>query len=227
MSPGASSPTAPKLTLGKRKPLTQFGHLLNHQAGASLRSDNCPNIPECCPNILESVSELIGIRSYALQRLKFKILNDITWEKTNPPPNLACRQFTHSSETLIWAARDEEASHIFNYDLMRHINRGSQMQSVWRLNAPAACEKIFGEHPTQKPIALAARCILAATCEGDLVLDPFLGSGTTAVACLRHRRRFIGVDASGVYAALASERCRAELEQGIIHLEPTVQTTAT
>jgi site-specific DNA-methyltransferase (adenine-specific) len=107
----------------------------------------------------------IQVVGFVLQSLKFRILNDITWEKLNPPPNLACRQFTHSTETLIWAARDEGADHIFNYDLMRRINRGSQMQSVWRMNAPTADEKVFGDHPTQKPVALITRCLLAATCE--------------------------------------------------------------
>src|ERR1035441_7239455 len=107
----------------------------------------------------------IQVVGFVLQSLKFRILNDITWEKLNPPPNLACRQFTHSTETLIWAARDEGADHIFNYDLMRRINRGSQMQSVWRKNAPAPDEKVFGDHPTQKPVALITRCLLAATCE--------------------------------------------------------------
>ena len=109
----------------------------------------------------------IHLVGYMLQRLKFRILNDITWEKLNPPPNLACRQFTHSTETLIWAARDEGADHIFNYDSMRRINRASQMQSVWRMNAPAPDEKVFGDDPTQKPVALITRCLLAATCEGD------------------------------------------------------------
>lgn len=155
----------------------------------------------------------IHVVGYVLQKLGFRILNDIVWEKPNPAPNLACRQFTHSIETLLWAARDEDAGHVFNYDLMRRINRGSQMQSVWRMNAPAAEEKVFGAHPTQKPVALLTRCLLAATCEGDLVFDPFLGSGTTAVACLRHRRRFVGVDASASYVALALNRSRAECEQ--------------
>jgi site-specific DNA-methyltransferase (adenine-specific) len=156
----------------------------------------------------------IQVVGFVLQSLKFRILNDITWEKLNPPPNLACRQFTHSTETLIWAARDEGADHIFNYDLMRRINRGSQMQSVWRMNAPAPDEKVFGDHPTQKPVALITRCLLAATCEGDWVFDPFFGSGTTAIACLRNRRRFVGIDLSGSYLGIAAARIRAESGQG-------------
>jgi site-specific DNA-methyltransferase (adenine-specific) len=156
----------------------------------------------------------IHLVGYVLQRLKFRILNDITWEKINPPPNLACRQFTHSTETLIWAARDEDANHIFNYDLMRRVNRGLQMQTVWRLNAPPPEERKFGEHPTQKPVALVTRCLLATTCEGDRVFDPFLGSGTTAIACLRQRRRFVGIDASRTYVNLAADRIHAETQQG-------------
>ena len=156
----------------------------------------------------------IHLVGYALQKLKFKILNDIAWEKPNPPPNLSCRYFRHSTETLIWAARDDDTDHIFNYDLMRRINRGSQMQTVWRLSAPAPEEKTFGDHPTQKPVALVTRCLLAGTCEGDLVFDPFLGSGTTAVACLRNRRRFVGIDADTSYVRLAADRTMSELERG-------------
>ena len=157
----------------------------------------------------------IHVVGFVLQSLKFRILNDITWEKMNPPPNLACRQFTHSTETLIWAARDEGTDHIFNYDLMRRINRGAQMQSVWRMNAPTPDEKVFGEHPTQKPVALITRCLLAATCEGEWVFDPFLGSGTTAIACQRNRRRFVGIDLSGSYLDIAAARIRAESGQGV------------
>jgi site-specific DNA-methyltransferase (adenine-specific) len=156
----------------------------------------------------------IFVVGYALQRLGFHILNDIAWEKSNPPPNLACRSFTHSTETLIWAARSGDADHIFNYDLMRRVNRGAQMQTVWRLNAPGAEEKSWGDHPTQKPVSLVTRCLLASTCEGDLVFDPFLGSGTTAVACLRNRRRFVGIDAQSDYVNLAIERVKAEVRNG-------------
>ena len=122
---------------------------------------------------------------YALQKLGFKILNDIAWEKPNPPPNLSCRCFTHSTETLLWAAKCEDTQHVFNYDLMRAINGGRQMQSVWTMIAAGPEEKVFGEHPTQKPVALVTRCLLASSNENDLVFDPFLGSGTTAIACSR------------------------------------------
>ena len=161
---------------------------------------------------VSSTHHSIHVVGYLLQKLGFRILNDIIWEKPNPPPNLACRQFTHSIETLIWAARGEDAGHVFNYDLMRRINRGSQMQSVWR--CPAADEKTLSEHPTQKPVALVTRCLLAATCEGDFVFDPFLGSGTTAIACLRNLRRFVGIDTRPAYVSLAVDRSRAEMGKG-------------
>ncbi|MCX8155513.1 MAG: site-specific DNA-methyltransferase, partial [Verrucomicrobiae bacterium] len=122
---------------------------------------------------------------FAMQQLGFKILNDITWEKPNPPPNLSCRYFTHSTETVLWAAKNDRSKHTFNYSLMRQLNGGKQMKTVWTLPAPAHREKSFGKHPTQKPLALVERCLLASTHPGDLVLDPFLGSGTTAVACIR------------------------------------------
>ncbi len=102
--------------------------------------------------------------------------------------------FTHSTETIIWAARNDKAKHCFNYDAMRKLNHGKQMKSVWTLPSPNGNEKVFGKHPTQKPIALLERIILASTNEGDLVMDPFSGSSTTGVAAIRLKRRFVGVE---------------------------------
>lgn len=131
---------------------------------------------------------------YALQQLGFKILNDIAWEKPNPPPNLSCRYFTHSTETVLWAAKNAKSKHFFNYKLMRQINGGKQMKTVWKIAAPAASEKSFGKHPTQKPVALVERCLLASSREGDLVLDPFVGAGTTSVAAVKLGRQCVGID---------------------------------
>ena len=149
---------------------------------------------------------------FALQQLGFKILNDITWEKPNPPPNLSCRYFTHSTETVLWAAKNEKSKHRFNYALMRQTNGGKQMKSVWTMTAPGGAEKRFGKHPTQKPLSLVERCLLAATNEGDLVLDPFLGGGTTAVAALRTKRGCVGIELDEAHAKLAMKRVKAEVE---------------
>jgi site-specific DNA-methyltransferase (adenine-specific) len=146
---------------------------------------------------------------FAMQQLGFKILNDITWEKPNPPPNLSCRYFTHSTETLLWAAKNEKSKHCFNYPLMRQIAGGKQMKSVWRFYAPKGVEKRFGKHPTQKPVALVERCILASTREGDWILDPFLGSGTTAVAALQTRRRCVGLELDEANLQVAVQRLNA------------------
>lgn len=143
---------------------------------------------------------------FAMQQLGFKILNDIAWEKPNPPPNLSCRYFTHSTETVLWAAKGEKSKHHFNYALMRQIAGGKQMKSVWRFSAPKGDEKRFGKHPTQKPLALVERCILASTREGDLVLDPFLGAGTTAVAALQTRRRCVGLEVDENHLHVAAKR---------------------
>ncbi|MFH0939478.1 MAG: site-specific DNA-methyltransferase [Planctomycetota bacterium] len=143
---------------------------------------------------------------YAMQQLGMKLLNDITWEKPNPPPNLSCRYFTHSTETIIWAAKNEKAKHSFNYDKMREINAGKQMKSVWTITAPNGNEKVFGKHPTQKPIQLVERIILSSTIEGDLVFDPFSGSSTTGVAAVKLRRRFIGCELETDYIKLSSKR---------------------
>ena len=149
---------------------------------------------------------------YALQSLGFKILNLITWEKPNPPPNLACRYFTHSKEMLIWAARDGNSKHVFNYAEMRAENGGKQMKTVWRFAAPSKAEKIYGSHTTQKPLALVSRCLRASSSPGDLVLDPFCGSGTTGVAAVSLGRRFIGIENDAAYRQLSQNRIHAAVD---------------
>jgi len=143
---------------------------------------------------------------YAMQQLGFKILNDICWEKPNPPPNLSCRYFTHSTETIIWAARDHSTKHVFNYDIMRSINKGKQMKTVWTMPSPNRKEKVFGKHPTQKPIELLERIILASTNEGDLIMDPFAGSSTTGIAAINLGRSFLGVETEAEYIRISIER---------------------
>jgi hypothetical protein len=141
-----------------------------------------------------------------MQRLGYKLLNDITWVKPNPPPNLSCRYFTHATETIIWAGRDKKCRHKFNYALMKSLNRGKQMLSVWTLEAPRREEKVFGKHPTQKSLALLERIIAAASDENDLVLDPFSGSGTTGIVAARLGRPFIGVDLDSSFLDMATRR---------------------
>jgi len=136
---------------------------------------------------------------FAMQQLGMKILNEITWQKPNPPPNLSCRYFTHSTETILWTAKNEKSKHRFNYGLMRNENEGKQMKSVWSIKPPARNEKLYGKHPTQKPLALLDRIIRASTNKDDLILDPFCGSATTGVAALKCERRFIGIDANIEY----------------------------
>ena len=131
---------------------------------------------------VSGTSHVIHSVGFAMQQLGFKLLNDISWVKPNPPPNLSCRYFTHATETLIWAAKDKKSRHTFNYKLMKETNRGKQMKSVWEIRPPEPWEKKFGKHPTQKPVALLERILLASTNEGDLVLDPFCGGGTTLVS---------------------------------------------
>lgn len=145
---------------------------------------------------------------YAMQQLGMKILNDITWEKPNPPPNLSCRYFTHSTETVIWAAKTEKSKHCFNYDKMREINNGKQMKTVWSFTAPNGDEKEYGKHPTQKPIALLERIILASTNEGDLIFDPFSGSSTTGVAAINTHRKFVGTELETEFVNLSIARLK-------------------
>ena len=143
---------------------------------------------------------------FAMQQLGMKLLNDITWEKPNPPPNLSCRYFTHSTETVIWAAKTEKSKHLYNYPIMRKENGDKQMKSVWRFTAPGKNEKEFGKHPTQKPIKLVERCILASTHEGALILDPFSGSATTGVAAIKNKRKFVGIELDSEYLELSKKR---------------------
>src|SRR6266567_4036040 len=146
-------------------------------------------------------------------QLGFKLLNDISWVKPNPPPNLSCRYFTHSTETIIWAAKNSKSRHTFNYKLMKEANRGKQMKSVWEIRPPEPWEKKFGKHPTQKPVALLERILLASTHEGDLVLDPFSGSGTTILAAFRLRRHALGCELSAEFLTLSLRRICSELVQ--------------
>lgn len=146
---------------------------------------------------------------FAMQQLGMKLLNDITWEKPNPPPNLSCRYFTHSTETLLWAAKGPESKHLFNYAQMKARNGDRQMKTVWRLPAPGRSEKQSGRHPTQKPEALLRQCIEACTNQGALVLDPFVGSGTTAVAAAQTGRRCLGVEAQPKYLKMAAARIQS------------------
>ena len=148
----------------------------------------------------------------AMMQLGFRILNDITWEKTNPPPNLGRRCFTHSTETVLWATKAPKGSkhrHVFNYHDMRAENGGKQMQTVWRFPAAGKQEKTFGKHPTQKPVALIERCLRASTNAGDLVFDPFAGSGATGVAAIRLGRRFVGCERDEEYVQLILRRLSA------------------
>jgi len=146
----------------------------------------------------------------ALEQEGFKILNNITWQKSNPPPNLACRCFTHSTETVLWAKKaNEDGKHIFNYHLMKELNGDKQMKDVWTGSLTKASEKKYGTHPTQKPEYLLERIILASSQEGSLILDPFCGSGTTGVVAKRLGREFIGIDNVEEYLAIAKRRMEA------------------
>lgn len=146
-----------------------------------------------------------------LTELGYKILNVVTWAKTNPPPNISCRYFTHSTEFVIWARKSEKKPHYFNYDLMKLLNGGKQMTDVWRLPAIAPWEKSCGKHPTQKPLALLSRIIMASTKPDEWVLDPFCGSSTTGIAANLLERRFLGIDQECEYLEISKHR-REELE---------------
>lgn len=150
----------------------------------------------------------------AIQELGFHVLNDICWFKPNASPNLSCRCFTASHETLIWVRKNKKAKHTFNYQDMKKGNftgdtlkvDGKQMRSVWSIPYAPRTEKKFGKHPTQKPLKLLERIILASSNFGDTVLDPFCGSGTTGVAATALDRKFIGIEKEKRYLDLSYKR---------------------
>jgi len=161
---------------------------------------------------------------FTLQQLGYKLLNEISWFKPNAAPNLSCRYFTHSHETILWAAKSDKSKHKFDYQLMKQIAGGKQMRSlwvdidvkdepqdIWSITTPQKSEKKFGKHPTQKPVVLLERIILASTNPDDTILDPFTGSSTAGVAVIRNNRRFIGIDSENEYLELSKKRLEEEL----------------
>ncbi len=176
---------------------------------------------------------------FALQLAGYHILNDIAWFKPNASPNLSCRYFTASHETLIWARKEKKSKHVFNYKTMVNWNnnykkeikckycgrkgkyevfheKGKQMRSVWAINTPQKIEKKFGKHPTQKPEELLKRIVLASTNKGDLILDPFTGSSTTGLIAYLYGRKFIGIDIEEEYLNLSIKRFEY-LEKNLIN----------
>lgn len=147
-----------------------------------------------------------------LTDLGFKILNTIIWKKTNPPPCFSCRFFTSSTEIILWARKQQKVGHTFNYDLMKAINGGKQMKDVWELPAIARWEKAQGKHPTQKPLSVVSRTILASTHRGALVVDPFAGSSTTGVAAYLFNRKYVGIDTDSSYLDLSVARYKEAIE---------------
>ena len=150
-----------------------------------------------------------------LVELDFKILNVVTWEKNNPPPNFSCRFFTHSTEQIIWARKKAKTPHYFNYELMKQLNGDKQMKDVWKLPAIAPWEKSCGKHPTQKPLSVLTRLILASTKPGAWILDPFTGSSTTGIAANLINRRFLGIDQEKDFLKISQNR-KLEIEDKLI-----------
>ena len=157
----------------------------------------------------------IYVIGMALELEGFSIINNITWQKPNPAPNLACRCFTNSTETILWARKQltpkKKGKHTFNYSLMKELNGNKQMKDVWLIPLVTKEEKKYGKHPTQKPLALLQRIILASTNEGDLILDPFNGSGTTGLVSVKLNRRYIGIEKEKDYCELSFNRFKGEI----------------
>lgn len=147
--------------------------------------------------------------------LGYKILNVITWQKVDPPPSLTGSRFNFSAEFIVWAAKSAQSKYYLNSKLMKHLNGGKQMTDVWRLPSAGHWEKTCGKHPTQKPLRLLYRIILASTREGETVLDPFAGSCTTGIAANLLGRKFIGIDQDEKYLQLGMRR-REEINAPVV-----------
>jgi len=171
---------------------------------------------------------------YLLEENDYDIINDIIWYKPNAPPNLSCKYFTHSHEIVLWARKSRNSQHTFNYEKMKFWNntkdklknKDKQMRSVWSIPLIPKAEKEFGKHPTQKPLELLNRIITSSSNEGDLVLDPFVGSGTTGVVCNILNRKFIGIDTSKDYLDLAIKRFRDTKSKELL-FQPTARNQIT
>lgn len=153
-----------------------------------------------------------------LNELNFRILNCITWAKTNPPPNLSCKFFTHSTEFILWARKNKKVPHYYNYELMKQINGGTQMRDVWQMSAIGRWEKTCGKHPTQKPLPLLARIIQASTKENAWILDPFCGSSTTGIAANLLNRRYLGIDQELEFLKISKKR-RQEIDNIAVRMD--------
>ena len=138
---------------------------------------------------------------YIMQKIGFEILNEILWHKTDATPNFSCTRFVADHENFIWARKGEK--HTFNYELMKKMNGGTQMRCVWSKGKTTGGKKI---HPTQKPEWLLERIILASSNRNEVILDPFMGSGTTAVVAKKLKRNYIGIEISSKYCELAKKR---------------------
>ena len=152
---------------------------------------------------------------YALQSLGFRVINSLVWQKPDPPPNALHTAFTHAHETLLWATKGE--GYTFNYNLINSPNPTAQMSSVWPIPAVPGRERLHGHHPTQKPLRLLRRTLVASTNEGDLVFDPFCGSGTTGVAAKELGRFFVGAELEEEFCELAARRISATLRGSVLH----------
>jgi site-specific DNA-methyltransferase (adenine-specific) len=146
---------------------------------------------------------------HIVHELDLKVLNSIVWFKPNAQPNITCRMLTESTEHIVWACnggKDDATGWTFNYEVAKQLNGGKQMRNVWRFPYPARAERKYGRHPSQKPLDLIARVMLIATNPGDLVLDPFSGSGTTGVVAQSYHRRWAMIESNPEYNAIARER---------------------
>lgn len=181
---------------------------------------------------VSGTSHVIHSIGFAMQQLDFKILNELTWVKPNPPPNLSRRYFTHATETILWAAKNKRSKHRFNYDIMRDMNNQKQMKSVWydirwdnldnqvllEIMPPSKDEKRFGKHPTQKPVMLLKRLLMAASANNDLVFDPFMGSGTTALAAIQLGRKFVGCELDQNFISVGIKRLSSDSQHKLLSL---------
>jgi site-specific DNA-methyltransferase (adenine-specific) len=212
-------PSLPKGTLKRKErsdSIRSMGFAEDHRFNLRWLKEACRILKPDGTIWVTGTHHIIFSLGFALQTMRCKIINQITWAKPDPPPNALHTAFTHAHETLLWASKGGGSHHTFNYDLINSTDPTAQLSSVWHIPSVPRREKLHGYHPTQKPLRLLRRAILASSREGDLLFDPFCGSGTSEVASKELGRFFVGAEKEEEYAGLAARRIGAAVRGRVL-----------
>ena len=212
----SSCPSSTRKRSESSDSIWSIGFAKDHQFNVRWLKEACRILKADGTIWVTGTHHIIFSLGFALQTMRFKIINQITWAKPDPPPNALHTAFTHAHETLLWASKAGRSRYTFNYHLINSRDQNAQLSSVWHIPSVPKREKLHGYHPTQKPLRLVRRAILASSREGDLIFDPFCGSGTSGVASKELGRLFVGAEQEEEYAQLAGRRIGAAERGGVL-----------